>query len=95
MLGLAIALILHLTGVINATILVGLALTTTTLGTLMPILRDSGILDQRFGSYVVGAGAAGEFGPIVFVSVILAFEADEPLRARCCSPSRRSSSSRR
>ncbi len=80
-LGLAIALILHLTGVISATILVGLALTTTTLGTLMPILRDSGILDQRFGNYVVGAGAAGEFGPLACVSVILAFEADEPLRA--------------
>ena len=80
-LGLAIALALHLTGVIDATILVAIALTTTTLGTLMPILRDAGILDQRFGDFVVGAGAAGEFGPLVVVSVILAFEADEPLRA--------------
>jgi Kef-type K+ transport system membrane component KefB len=80
-LGLLIALVLHLTGVIHATILVGLALSTTALGTLMPILRDAGILDQRFGNFVVGAGAAGEFGPVVIVSVILAFEADEPLRA--------------
>jgi Kef-type K+ transport system membrane component KefB len=80
-LGPLIALILHLTGVIHATILVGLALSTTALGTLMPILRDAGILDQRFGDFVVGAGAAGEFGPVVIVSVILAFEADEPLRA--------------
>jgi Kef-type K+ transport system membrane component KefB len=80
-LGLLIALVLYLTGVIHATILVGLALSTTTLGTLMPILRDAGILDQRFGNFVVGAGAAGEFGPIVVVSVILAFDADEPLRA--------------
>ncbi len=80
-LGLGIALALHLTGVIDATILVAIALTTTTLGTLMPILRDAGILDQRFGNFVVGAGAAGEFGPLVLVSVILAFEADEPLRA--------------
>ena len=80
-LGLAIALVLHLTGVIHATILVGLALSTTALGTLMPILRDAGILDQRFGNFVVGAGAAGEFGPVVIVSVILAFDADEPLRA--------------
>ena len=47
----------------------------------MPILRDAGILDQRFGDFVVGAGAAGEFGPVVVVSVILAFDADEPLRA--------------
>ncbi|HXV53508.1 MAG TPA: cation:proton antiporter [Solirubrobacterales bacterium] len=80
-LGGVVALALHLSGVIHATVLVALALTTTTLGTLMPILRDSGVLDQRFGRFVVGAGTAGEFGPIVLVSVILAFDADEPLRA--------------
>lgn len=80
-LGFAIALVLYLTGVVHATILVGLALSTTALGTLMPMLRDAGILDQRFGTFVVGAGAAGEFGPVVIVSIILAFEADEPLRA--------------
>ena len=80
-LGAVVALALHLSGVIHATVLVALALTTTTLGTLMPILRDSGVLDQRFGRFVVGAGTAGEFGPIVLVSVILAFDADEPLRA--------------
>jgi Kef-type K+ transport system membrane component KefB len=80
-LGAAVALGLHLAGVIHATVLVAVALTTTTLGTLMPILRDSGVLDQRFGNFVVGAGTAGEFGPIVVVSVILAFEASEPLRA--------------
>jgi Kef-type K+ transport system membrane component KefB len=69
--------ILHATGVIHATVLVALALTTTALGTLMPILRDAGILDQRFGNFVVGAGAVGEFGPVIAVSVILAFDAGE------------------
>jgi Kef-type K+ transport system membrane component KefB len=73
--GAVIALALHLTGVIHATVLVGLALTTTALGTLMPILRDSGVLDQRFGDFVVGAGAAGEFCPVVIVSIILAIDA--------------------
>lgn len=76
-LGAAFAIALHVTGVIHATVLVALALTTTALGTLMPILRDAGILDQRFGDYVVGAGAVGEFGPVIAVSVILAFEAGE------------------
>ena len=80
-LGLAIAIALWLAGVIDAPILVGLALTTTALGTLMPILRDSGILAERFGNYVVGAGAAGEFGPVVIVSIILAFEAGELWRS--------------
>ncbi len=78
-LGAVAAVTLHVTGVIHATVLVALALTTTALGTLMPILRDSGILDQRFGNFVVGAGAAAEFGPVVIVSVILAFDADEAL----------------
>jgi Kef-type K+ transport system membrane component KefB len=76
-LGAVLAVILHVTGVIHATVLVALALTTTALGTLMPILRDAGILDQRYGDYVVGAGAVGEFGPVIAVSVILAFDADE------------------
>jgi Kef-type K+ transport system membrane component KefB len=79
--GAVAAVVLHVTGVIHATVLVALALSTTAMGTLMPILRDSGILDQRFGNFVVGAGATGEFGPVVVVSVILAFDADEPLRA--------------
>jgi Kef-type K+ transport system membrane component KefB len=80
--GLALALALWAggNGIIDAPILVGLALTTTALGTLMPILRDSGVLDQRFGSFIVGAGAAGEFGPVVIVSIILAVEAGEPWR---------------
>ncbi len=76
-----VALTLHQAGVIDATVLVALALTTTALGTLMPILRDSGILAERFGAFVVGAGAAGEFCPVVIVSVILAIDSGDPWRS--------------
>jgi len=37
---------------------VGLALTTTALGTLLPILRDHDMLSGPFGQYVYAAGAA-------------------------------------
>jgi Kef-type K+ transport system membrane component KefB len=80
-LGLAVALLLWSAGLIDAPILVALALTTTALGTLMPILRDTGILGERFGRYIVGAGAVGEFGPVVVVSIILGVEAGEPWRS--------------
>jgi len=80
-LGLVLAIILWAAGVIDAPILVALALTTTALGTLMPVLRDSGILGERFGRYVLGVGAVGEFGPVVIVSLILAFESGEPWRS--------------
>ena len=80
-LGLAVALALWASGAIDAPVLVALALTTTALGTLMPILRDAGVLDRRFGRFVVGAGAAGEFGPVIAVSIILAVEAGEAWRS--------------
>ena len=57
-------------------LLVGVAISTTALGTLMPILRDTGTLKSAFGGYVVAAGAAGEFGPIVLFSVLLTQDAD-------------------
>jgi Kef-type K+ transport system membrane component KefB len=59
---------------IQAPLLIAVALTTTGMGTLMPILRDSGELGTRFGTYVVAAGAMGEFGPIVLLSVLMARE---------------------
>ncbi len=80
-LGLATALALWAAGLIDAPILVALALSTTALGTLMPMLRDAGVLDERFGRFVVGAGAVGEFGPVVAVSVVLAVEAGEAWRS--------------
>jgi Kef-type K+ transport system membrane component KefB len=79
-LGLGIAFALWALGAITAPVLVGLAVTTTALGTLMPILRDAGVLGGRFGDYLVAAGAAGEFLPVVAVSVILAVESGEPAR---------------
>ncbi|WP_035805657.1 cation:proton antiporter [Kitasatospora mediocidica] len=49
----------------------GLALTTTALGTVLPILRDSGELGTRFGSLVMATGSVGEFGPIIAIAVLL------------------------
>ncbi|MFJ7272899.1 cation:proton antiporter [Kitasatospora sp. NPDC098663] len=49
----------------------GLALTTTALGTILPILRDSGELPTPFGSSVMATGAVGEFGPIIAIAVLL------------------------
>jgi Kef-type K+ transport system membrane component KefB len=80
-LGLGLALALWGADVIDAPVLVALALTTTALGTLMPILRDARVLDSRLGRFVLGAGATGEFGPVVAVSIILAVEAGEAWRS--------------
>jgi Kef-type K+ transport system membrane component KefB len=76
-LGLALAGLLYATDVIGAPVLVGLALSTTALGALVPILKDAGMIDGHFGRRVLAAGAAGEFGPIVMLSVIEAVASGE------------------
>jgi Kef-type K+ transport system membrane component KefB len=50
---------------------VGLALTTTALGTLLPILRDNKMLDGEFGEHVHAAGTIGELCPILIIAVFL------------------------
>lgn len=58
-------------------IVIGMALTTTALGTILPIVRDSGKLGTGFGTRVLAIGSVGEFGPIVAITLILG--SDEPL----------------
>ena len=72
------AFLLVSTGTALSTLLIGLCLTTTAIGTLLPIIRDAGVLQSRVGPYLVGAGTVGEFGPIVAIAVLLT--KDEPLQ---------------
>jgi Kef-type K+ transport system membrane component KefB len=58
-------------GVVLSFLYTGSALATTAIGTLIPILRDSGELKTRFGTYLLAAGGAGEFGPILLVTLVL------------------------
>ncbi len=69
--GLGSAFALVSSGLARNTVVVGLALTTTALGTLVPILRDAHVMDTRFGSYISAIGTVGEFGPIVAVALLL------------------------
>jgi Kef-type K+ transport system membrane component KefB len=52
-------------------VFVGIALTSTALGTLMPVLRDAGELKTPFGRAVTAVGAVGEFGPLLAISLFL------------------------
>jgi Kef-type K+ transport system membrane component KefB len=58
-------------GVVRAFVPVALGLTTTALGTLLPILRDNNMLRGSFGSFMLAGGAVGEFFPIVAIAVFL------------------------
>ncbi|MDR5699896.1 cation:proton antiporter [Agromyces aerolatus] len=65
--GLAALLAPHL----SAAVFIGIALASTALGTIMPVLRDSGDLRTAFGVGILAVGAVGEFGPLLAISVFL------------------------
>jgi Kef-type K+ transport system membrane component KefB len=63
--------LLALAGVVLSLLYTGSALATTAIGTLIPVLSDTGDLRTRFGTYLMAAGAVGEFGPILLITLIL------------------------
>jgi Kef-type K+ transport system membrane component KefB len=58
-------------GLVHAFVPVALALTTTALGTLLPILRERGLLRGRLGRYLLAAGGVGELFPVLAIAVFL------------------------
>jgi Kef-type K+ transport system membrane component KefB len=61
-------------GIVLSLLYTGSALATTAIGTLIPILSDTGELKTRFGTYLLAAGAVGELGPILLLTLILSTE---------------------
>ena len=74
LLGAAAATLLYATPLARAPLVLTLALCTTALGTLLPVLRDSGQMDSNFGRLFLAAGTVGEVGPIVAMSLLLSQE---------------------
>ena len=62
--------VLELSGLVLSLLFTGSAMATTAIGTLIPILTDAGELRTRFGTYLLGAGAVGEFGPILLITLV-------------------------
>ena len=63
--------ILAAAGIVLSLLYTGSAMATTAIGTLIPILSDSGELRTRMGTNLLAAGAIGEFGPILLLTLIL------------------------
>lgn len=68
-LGLILTLPLGLAGVIVDPLFIGIVLTATSLGIIIPVLKDAGQLDTTFGHFVVVACSVAEFGSIVALSL--------------------------
>jgi Kef-type K+ transport system membrane component KefB len=63
--------LLGVTDVIDEQVAVAIALTSTALGTLLPILKDNGLMRSPVGARVLRHGAYGELGPILAMALLL------------------------
>ncbi len=66
-----LAFALSAAGLLSSVAAIAIAVTTTALGVLLPILKDRGLLDTALGRQVFAAGAVGELAPIVAMALFL------------------------
>ncbi|MCZ2839174.1 cation:proton antiporter [Modestobacter sp. VKM Ac-2985] len=63
--------VLRAAGLVEALLPVALGLTTTALGTLLPVLREAGLLRGRLGRHLLATGGVGELLPVLVIAVFL------------------------
>src|SRR2546425_5494800 len=74
-LALLIGLGLYASGLVKSPLLVGIALSATSLGIVIPVLKDAGQVGTPFGQLVVGGASIAEIATIVLLSLFFSGEA--------------------
>jgi Kef-type K+ transport system membrane component KefB len=69
-LAVAVGLALEAGGFAQTPLLVAVILSATSLGVIIPVLKDAGEIDSQFGQLVVAAGSIADFGGIILLSVL-------------------------
>ena len=65
---------LDATGLLDAPLLVAIALSATSLGVLIPVLKDAGESGSTLGQLVIAAGSIADFGAIILLSIFFTGE---------------------
>src|SRR6266699_2917033 len=74
-LALVIGLGLHASGLVKSPLLIGIALSATSLGIVIPVLKDAGQVGTPFGQLVVAGASIAEITSIVLLSLSLYVDA--------------------
>ncbi len=73
-LAVVVGLALNAGGLAQTPLLVAVILSATSLGVIIPVLKDAGEIESAFGQLVVAAGSIADFGAIILLSVLFAGE---------------------
>jgi len=75
---LAIGLLLAATGIIDDALFIAIVLSATSLGVVIPVLKDSGRSDTAFGQLVIAAASVADFATIILLTLFFSGEAASP-----------------
>ena len=76
--GLALSGALAAVGLVDTPLLVAIILTATSLGVVIPVLKDAGQVDTDFGQLVIAAASIADFGAVILLSLFFSREATGP-----------------
>jgi Kef-type K+ transport system membrane component KefB len=76
--GLAVSGGLAAVGLVDTPLLVAIILTATSLGVVIPVLKDAGQVESEFGQLVVAAVSIADFGAVILLSLFFSREATGP-----------------
>src|SRR5215217_993302 len=71
---LVVALGLQAGGLIETPLLVAIILCATSLGVLIPVLKDAGEINTTFGQLIIAAASVADFGAIILLSIFFSGE---------------------
>jgi Kef-type K+ transport system membrane component KefB len=69
-----VGLALSAAGLVETPLLVAIVLSATSLGVIIPVLKDAGELDSRFGQLVLAAASIADFGAVILLSLFFSGE---------------------
>ena len=69
----------RLAGEVSDGLLVGITLMSTSLGVLVPVLKDADQTDTYFGRLIMAAGSLAELAPLVLLSVFFSAKSTNPV----------------
>lgn len=69
------AFFMHEQGLVVSPALVAVALASTSVGIVIPVLKDTGNLDSLVGLFTVAGGSAGEFGGVILLGIFFSSNA--------------------
>jgi Kef-type K+ transport system membrane component KefB len=76
--GLAVSGGLAAVGLVDTPLLVAIILTATSLGVVIPVLKDAGQVESEFGQLVIAAASIADFGAVILLSLFFSREASGP-----------------